>query len=231
MAQVTWGAALGFRGKVTDFIDFSALSPVSAGSTSFTLVDNSGGDGLTVFGTDFTYSFSGVTGGTVSGVTLFNGAHAPLITVTGLSLTATSIYDAFNTSGGLAVESLLMAGADSVTGSTKGDYIFSGAGADTIKGGAGSDYILGEKGNDVLWGGLGADTFRFRAGDGTDRIKDFHDDNLASDDRIAISQALYSHMVATDTATGVKLDFGTAGKILVDNWHVADLDIGDFTLL
>jgi Ca2+-binding RTX toxin-like protein len=195
------------------------------------LVDSSGGDGLTVTGTGFTYSSSSFLTGTVAGVTLFNGAHAPLITVTGLSLTATSISAAFATTGGMAVESMLMAGADSVTGSGVGDYIFSGSGADTIKGGGGSDYILGEKGNDVLWGGAGADTFRFRAGDGTDRIRDFHDDNLASDDHIAISKALYSHMVATDTATGVKLDFGAAGKILVDHWHVADLDITDFTLI
>ena len=76
--------------------------------------------------------------------------------------------------------------ANTITGGSGKDTIYGGAGNDSIVGNAGADKLYGQKGNDTLWGGAGNDslwggdgnnTFIFRAGEGTDRIFDFDDDD------------------------------------------------------
>lgn len=230
MAQITWGAALGFHGKVTNFIDFSHLSPVFANGSGFTLADPSG-DQVKVVGSGFTYSGVSVTGGTVSGVSLLNSASQPFILVAGLSLTAANVVAVFASSGGATVGTLLMAGNDFVIGSAIGDYIYSGAGNDTIKAGGGADFVLGQGGNDVLWGGLGPDRFVFAAHNGQDKIMDFHDAGLVSDDKIAMTQAMFAGMTTTETSAGVTLHLSATDTVFVAHWSVAQLDSTDFFLI
>ena len=66
------------------------------------------------------------------------------------------------------------------------DRLSGGHGNDHIDGGAdpGDDVIDSDAGNDWMFGGCSADTFVFAAGDGTDRIRDFH----SGRDRLDLSQ-------------------------------------------
>ena len=76
---------------------------------------------------------------------------------------------------GGSMESLTLSGktALSGTGNALANHITGNAGANTLEGLAGADTLTDGKGSDKLYGGADADHFIFRAGDGTDTIKDF----------------------------------------------------------
>lgn len=68
---------------------------------------------------------------------------------------------------------------DAVVGAASGDRLFGGMGRDTLSGREGTDYLEGGdgddvleggRGNDLLVGGAGVDLYRWRTGDGNDRI-------------------------------------------------------------
>ena len=63
--------------------------------------------------------------------------------------------------------------SDVIDGRGGDDLLYGNGGNDRIFGGDGDDLLVGGRGCDVLWGGDGADTFKFFAGDGRDRIRDF----------------------------------------------------------
>jgi len=58
------------------------------------------------------------------------------------------------------------AGAESLSGTSLGEFVLAYAGADTVDGGAGNDVIYGHEGSDSLSGGDGNDTLYADAGDG-----------------------------------------------------------------
>jgi Ca2+-binding RTX toxin-like protein len=230
MARFTFGETLGDYGDVGDFVNGDALSIDTATSTNLTLLDPEG-DGVTFTGTGLTYGLGGVTGGTITGLRCFDSADQSLITVENLSASALEIYFTVAALGLGAALVTLTSGRDTFIGSDNGDLLESGLGNDTIKGNGGADFLHGSKGNDVLTGGNGKDTFVFFAKDGRDRITDFKDSGAISDDMISISRKLYNSMVVTETLTGVELDFGAKGALVVDDWHAADVGRSDFLLV
>lgn len=226
MAKFTYFATLGQYGNISDIVNENALTPVVATSTTATLLDPEG-DGFTFSGTGLTYSLAGITGGTITGVNVFNSAAAPLVTVENLNLDGAAFWTAFASGGVLGALDVLTAGRDLFIGSSVGDVLYGGRGNDTIRGGGGADFIFGGKGADVLTGGAGLDTFVFSTG-ATDRISDFQDTGALSDDVIQLTRNLYLSMTVTETLTGVELDFGLKGSLVVDGWHAADVGRGDF---
>lgn len=88
-------------------------------------------------------------------------------------------------------------GADNLRAGRGGDKLYGDAGNDRLEGQDGPDRLFGGKGQDVLDGGRGADlmtggrgedTFVFAQGGGSDRIKDFVDDQ----DTLRLDSALWS---------------------------------------
>ena len=230
MARFTFFDALGLYGTIDNIVDGNALTLSVATPDTATLLDPQG-DGFSFFGTGLTYSMAGITGGTINGISAFTGTDLPLVTVENLSVDAASFWTTFSVGGVLAASDLLTAGRDSFFGSGIGDVLDSGRGNDRINGNGGADLIHGGRGDDTLKGGTGADRFVFFAGEGNDTIKDFHDAGLASDDTIAISARMFRAMVVTETLTGVDLDFGAKGMLIVDGWHAIDVQRGDFFLI
>ena len=69
-------------------------------------------------------------------------------------------------------------GKDTLNGGDGADTLEGGKGNDILIGGNGNDSLWGGKGNDTLTGGEGYDTFVFRAGEGSDVITDFSEDDM-----------------------------------------------------
>ena len=85
MATFTINANLGAYGVLGDFVNGSALHVTVSTATTLTLIDNEG-DGFTFAGTGLTYSVAGVTGGTFTGLNVFNSTGGTLETATGFSM-------------------------------------------------------------------------------------------------------------------------------------------------
>lgn len=226
MARFVIEDRLGQYGTVADFIGGVALTIVAATPTLVKLVDAEG-DGFTFLGSDLTYSGQGLTGGTFTELNVFNSAGQTLVSVDRFSFSAVALITTFNTLGLAAAVAQMTSGNDLWIGSSVGDILSGGDGRDILRGGAGADYLFGDKGGDVLTGGAGQDTFVFSNG-ATDRITDFHDADLNSDDFISLTGRMYRSMTVTETLTGVELDFGLRGSLIVDGWHAIDVSRSDF---
>lgn len=230
MATAKIEAALGQLGDISTFVGMTPLTVTVANGTTLTLRD-SDGDGFTFTGTLLTYSSSGVTGGTFTGLSIFSGTGATLETVTDFTRAANPFFLIYQ-SGGIAAGVLdLFKEADAITGSTIGDKLIGFSGNDTIKGGGGGDIIGGSTGRDKLYGQGGADVFLFVKGDGRDTIFDFTDLNGNTDDRIGLTQKMYNNMTFEETATGVTLHFGLRDAIVVNHWHGVDVGMNDFLIV
>ncbi len=149
------------------------------------------------------------------------------------------------------------AGDDEVRGNLGNDTLFGDAGADDLRGGGGNDimeggldndFLFGEngadilfggEGNDVMTGGKGAgeldgtkDTFVFAAGGAFDRIKDFEDgiDVLGLNSFGFTDFTTEVLTLASDTATGMRIDFGGGDILFLEGFAVADFDASDVVL-
>lgn len=128
--------------KLYDY-DFSTLSATSAkyfdNTTNYTQFLGSG----------FTFNAAHVpTGGTVTSVRyVLNGGTALLIT--GMSIAATTVHTYASQNNTQGLLGLVLAGADTLTGT-----VF----ADVLRGYGGNDILKGGAGKDVLDGGTGVDT-------------------------------------------------------------------------
>lgn len=118
------------------------------------------------------------------------------------------------------------AGHDQLTGDSGANRLAGGAGNDLLIGGAGRDWLSGGAGNDILIGGSGADRFVFDGGQ--DRVRDFHrgEDRLLLDaDLLGLSPGLSARTIVDrwgeDLGSSVALDFGKAGRIVLE--HVPTL--------
>lgn len=97
----------------------------------------------------FTYDSFGQVFGTVTGTTfLKNGAT--VYTVTGMNHNAAQLQAYAEATGDTqAMYAYVLAGADSITGSSGGDTLLGYGGNDVINGGVGADLMLGGAGNDI----------------------------------------------------------------------------------
>lgn len=112
-----------------------------------------------------------------------------------------------------------MTGNDVLSGDAGHDWLAGYQGADRLYGGAGNDTLQGGPGHDLLVGGAGADVFVFRASHGIDTISGYQ----RGIDRLLIGEGLLDDDPAAfirdhvrQTTTGVVIDFGVQGRIVVN---------------
>jgi Ca2+-binding RTX toxin-like protein len=226
MATLTYGEALGNFGDPYVIMDLLHLTILTATSTS-AAVEDGAGNGFTVEGTGFTYSATGLTGGMIESFDFYDATDAQLMTITGIG------YDIQG--AGFSLDPLeeaigyLLDGNDRVIGSSSRDLIAGGGGNDVMFGNGGGDYLIAMGGRDRMTGGGGRDEFVFLANRGRDKILDFADDNLASDDLIAMTRHQYRNMTITQNGSDVLLQFGSRGELLIADATLADIGRDDFT--
>lgn len=119
-----------------------------------------------------------------------------------------------------------LGGADQLMGGNGKDLLDGGAGVDTLDGGNGNDTLIGGPGDDTVIGGNGDDLFVLAAGEGTDDILDFGEDDLIG---------LEGGLVFTDlalTAAGGDTEISTvaAGEVLAIVRNFSALSEADFQI-
>ncbi|WP_275789311.1 M10 family metallopeptidase C-terminal domain-containing protein [Pararhizobium gei] len=212
-------------------IDFSTTSTnllfqydfASASSTKLKLYDNS--SNYTSFGgTGFKYVVKSgfvtdVTAGKVQSLdVVIKGVTT--VKITGLDVSAARLYDAAAAEDDALFVNLLLAGNDTINGTSSADIINSGTGDDVIKGNGGNDKIRGAAGADDLYGGTGKDFFVFKSVKdstssvgGRDTIFDF---NGSGGDRIKLNDIDANTKLSHDQAfsfIGTKAFSGHAGEL------------------
>lgn len=133
-----------------DWNDYSDLTVVTSGSLLRFANESDPEDFWEISGRGLTIGDGGITGGTITGLKLFQGTPAiQAITVTSLSLTAAKFNEMLHSPDPL---SILLAGADDITGTAADDELYGFAGNDVLRGGGGEDRFYGGRGNDTLNG-------------------------------------------------------------------------------
>ncbi|WP_225008575.1 beta strand repeat-containing protein [Novosphingobium percolationis] len=128
-----------------------------------------GGDNGEIYvgGYGLTSNGSGLTGGTITGLLEYGNGDL-LYTIQGVSIAATSLQAALQSSSGVDDRALLeraFAGNDEIYTSDAADRVYGFAGNDYIVTNGGDDYLSGGAGNDELLGGNGIDTMVGGTGD------------------------------------------------------------------
>ncbi|MBA3449483.1 MAG: hypothetical protein H0T56_18125 [Pseudaminobacter sp.] len=156
MALVSGGTVFGLNfeslqaAQLIDY-DFSTLTPTSArffdDASNFTLFQ----------GFDLTYFFGFPVSGTVTSIQYIVGGST-VLQVTGFSVPVSVILGFVSDNDAIGLLGVVLAGADTLTGTPLADVLYGFGGNDTLIGNAGNDTLNGGSGNDTLRGGLGADT-------------------------------------------------------------------------
>ncbi len=226
-----------------DTIDLSLLqTPVAFADLAITNLSDNSGVTVTHSALGGTLTLTGVSASDLT-AEHFNLPTTPPTTEydTGEGATVARATDPFEgTDGG---DSVIGSAAD-ITYLMKGghDLVFAGEGDDTIDGGAGNDMLFGEEGtdtinggagDDTLYGGSGADEFVFKAGHGTDTIKDFTDgEDTIKIDTVGLTNVTgFGDLAITDDDGTAVIDMTSAGggTIRLEGVSAADLDATDFT--
>ena len=116
-------------------------------------------------------------------------------------------------------------------------WVVGTTGVDNIGGGSGDDRLFGDLGDDILQGGAGADVYRYRSGDGSDRIEDSSAtgaDVLHLVDLDASEVALTKigdDVYIKDIATGqsIRINYQIAGGVSGNGYGIETLRFGDGT--
>lgn len=147
MATVTLAASL----STVVWEDISEITVITAGSRL--RVDDPDTDiHLEVTGSRLAVGDTGLTGGTITALALFDGTSL-LARITGLKLSAAEFKAMLEADDPFTV---LLSGADLILGGTGGDVLNGYAGNDTLRGGGGKDVFLTSAGNDIFDGTAGA---------------------------------------------------------------------------
>ena len=107
-------------------------------------------------GSGITYQNNAVTGGTLNAYGSYTYRYPdylsdPVYTVTGLSLSAATVYSYVQSNRATQLSILALAGNDAFLGSTGADYLIAYAGNDTLDGGSGNDTLVGGAGDDIYY--------------------------------------------------------------------------------
>lgn len=107
-------------------------------------------------------------------------------------------------------------GADSLFGGNLGDVLEGGAGNDALDGRAGQDTLDGGAGNDTLEGGADVDTYRFRAGDGIDLIREFVGFNPTAQNRVELLDINFTSLRGLERSKGALfILYGTTDELQI----------------
>ncbi|MDH6268142.1 Ca2+-binding RTX toxin-like protein [Rhizobium sp. SG_E_25_P2] len=180
-------------------------------------------------GTNLSYSWLGVPkGGTITGYERVSDDDGAVVTITGLSVSASELGEAAKSltdlSDDKALTKKIFAGADVINGSRY---------ADELNGYAGHDVITGGRGRDILTGGAGSDTFVFAKGSGVDVITDFNaSDHSSSHDLIDLSGYTsvnsFSDLDVHRSGSSVILDLAGSDRIILHDEKAAAINASDF---
>lgn len=123
-------------------------------------------------------------------------------------------------------------GSDEIDGGSGYDMMFGGDGDDALYGGQislESDYFDGGRGSDVFYGGAGSDTYRFVAGDGTDRINDnngFHSFDFGP----GVNPAAVRLYFTDTTYSRFRLEYGNGDAIVsadgASSYWIGNVSVG-----
>ena len=107
-------------------------------------------------GSGITYQNNAVTGGTLNAYGSYTYRYPdylsdPVYTVTGLSLSAATVYSYVQSNRATQLSILALAGNDAFLGSTGADYLIAYAGNDTLDGDSGNDTLVGGAGDDIYY--------------------------------------------------------------------------------
>src|SRR5262245_6677562 len=128
-------AKLTYKLNVMDFIeDFSTdfdLTVAKSGKTATWESEDTGAK-VVVTGSKLERAEEGdhFDGGSITGLTVFNGNNKAILEITNLNLKATKLTSVFEDDDLLGALNLVVGGNDNVIGSKKDDYLFSGGGND-----------------------------------------------------------------------------------------------------
>lgn len=129
-----------------DWNDYSIFETVTPGTLLRFVNASDSKDFWEISGRGLTIGDLGLSGGTITGLKLFQGTPAlQAITVTSLSLTAARFNQMLESPDPL---SILLAGADEIIGTAGDDKLYGFAGNDTLRGGGGEDTFYLDSGND-----------------------------------------------------------------------------------
>jgi serralysin len=185
MPTFTAGGALAVNFDEFDLEIFLTGDEKIATATTYAVEQE--GERVTLTGVGFTYNSDGtVTGGTVTGISdIYLGQQ--LFELLGLSVPTSQLLPFVVADDVVGFVRVLLAGADTFTGSSEADVLRGFAGADLINPGAGADTVDGGDGDDTVNAGTGADSITdtsgsnyLRGDEGDDRIvggSDFDDIN------------------------------------------------------
>lgn len=154
-------------GISVDFLDLGSYGPPRPAPSSRTstryLIDYGDGSLEEYTGVGFTYGSNGYpTGGTITSMKAMDGGSV-VITITDVSLSASTLMSYFQTGNDLAAQSYIFAGSDHLIGEADIDSIRGFTGDDYIEGKGGNDLLYGDEGNDIIDGGAGKDTAGYDA--------------------------------------------------------------------
>lgn len=212
------------------FFDFSTLLVAEDHTEKSSRYVADYGDYKEIFtGTNLSYNWLGVPkGGTITGYQRVSDDDGSVVTITGLSISASDLGKAAKSltdlSDDKALTKEIFAGADIINGSRY---------ADELNGYAGHDVITGGRGRDIMEGGAGSDTFVFAKGSGVDVINDFNASNHSSShDLIDLSEYTsvdkFSDLDVHRSGSSVIIDLAGSDKIILHDEKVAAIDAADF---
>lgn len=125
------------------------------------------------------------------------------------------------------------ANEDNLRGGGDDDLLIGRAGDDILRGDTGLDVLNGGRGDDSMRGGFGADTFRFRAGDGFDRIVDWGRSDFIDLQALGLrSFGADVRGAISEVSGGVVIDLeAKAGLVIyLDGIESSDLVAADFLI-
>jgi Ca2+-binding RTX toxin-like protein len=127
----------------------------TATSTAIIITDYSTKIGIYI-GSGITYQNNAVTGGTLNAYGGYTYRYPdylsdPVYTVTGLSLSAATVYSYVQSNRATQLSILALAGNDAFLGSIGADYLIAYEGNDTLDGGSGNDTLVGGAGDDIYY--------------------------------------------------------------------------------
>ena len=142
------------------------------------------------YGSGFTFSRTGVTGGTVTSIDLRDTSNGGLqYTITGLALSAPALASRVLSGNPEAALAYVLGGADTINGSRFGELLQGLGGNDVLNGNAGDDRLIGGAGADRLAGGAGNDRYIMDSGDTATEKAGGGDDTIES----SVSRTLGDH--------------------------------------
>jgi Ca2+-binding RTX toxin-like protein len=137
------------------FFPSSSLDLISDSESKFLVRDPSTGSTIAVYGS---FDFSTVDtflNSRVTGIVERTSSGALLSEWRGLSQTVRQVFESPDAE---ALNALILAGQDVISGGNGADILRGYAGNDVLNGNGGNDTLRGDQGNDTLNGGLGVDT-------------------------------------------------------------------------